>query len=357
MTVQNGQFVEKEQRFPKPELLIRICRELLYASTMREEGRYSSFRVCFIDPKSLYLKTYIYSHTVLFKQPIPFNTNAIRRLAPGISADISYLILDTFDNHTFITGLIVGYTEWNQIKSGQIESGVRMPSIANLLINGPGEIKACMGEKPLVSLQWGDLVHYRADTFSSTYIAQVLSEGSSVSQRDRNMFLSRVLTNVLELSHGGHIYIVPDDIPHEKYTRIKYHLPVNFMFRGDKDDSKNKKMENDLISYADLVSMFTSVDGAVVLNKNLDLLGFGAETLIDTFSTQEPYMRFINYDGKIDSSKHYSDNGMRHRACYMFCNEVEGAVALIISHDGFIKACTKHDGKVIVYDSVSTYNR
>lgn len=357
MVAQGGKEVEQEQRFPEPDLLKRICRELLYASTMREEGRYSSFRVCFIDSESLFLLPYIYSHTVLFKQPIRFTSKEIHRLAPAISAEISYLILKSIDDQLFITGLIVGYTEWDQVKLGEKGGGVRMPAIANLLVSGPGEIKACMGEKPIVSLQWGDLIHYRTDTFTSTYIARVLEDGSSVSHKDRVLFLSRVLTNVLELAHGGHIYIIPDDVPHDKYTRIKYQLPINFMFRGDKDDLTNKKTEKDLISYADLVSKFTAVDGAVVLNRNLDLLGFGAETLVDTSGSSEPDMCFITYDGKIDRSKRYTDNGMRHRACYMFCNTVEGAVALIISHDGFMKACTKRDGKVVVYDSVSTYNR
>lgn len=356
IVAQTGPYVEKEQFFPQPEYLERICRELLYASTMREEGRYSSFRVCFIDPQALYLIPYIYSHTIFFKQPIPFCTKEIHRLAPAISADNSYLILNTEEEQTFITGLIVGYTEFDRIKSGG-KGGARMPIIANLLVSGPGEIKACMGEKPLVSLQWGDLVHYRTDTFSSTFIAEVLQNGSSVSQDDRILFLSRVLTNVRKLAHGGHIYIIPEGIPQDKYTRIKYQLPVHFKFRGDKDDVMNKKTEKDLITYADLVSKFTAVDGAVVLNKDLDLLGFGAETLVDASNTSEPDMCFINYDGTIDRSKHYIDNGMRHRACYMFCNTVEGAVALIISHDGFIKACTKRDGKVVVYDSISDYDR
>ena len=60
MVAQGGKEVEQEQRFPEPDLLKRICRELLYASTMREEGRYSSFRVCFIDSESLFLLPYIF---------------------------------------------------------------------------------------------------------------------------------------------------------------------------------------------------------------------------------------------------------------------------------------------------------
>ena len=134
IVAQTGPYVEKEQFFPQPEYLERICRELLYASTMREEGRYSSFRGCFIDSESLFLLLYIYSHTVLFKQPIRFTSKEIHRMAPAISAEIIYLILKSIDDQIFITGLIVGYTEWDQVKLGEKGVGVRMPAIANLLV-------------------------------------------------------------------------------------------------------------------------------------------------------------------------------------------------------------------------------
>ena len=64
-------------------------------------------------------------------------------------------------------------------------------------------------------------------------------------------------------------------------------------------------------------------------------------------------MCFIKYDGREDTTKHFKDHGMRHRAGYRFVDAVEGSVAFIISQDGIIEACTKHDGKVIVYDNVA----
>ena len=228
-----------------------------------------------------------------------------------------------------------------------------MPRIANLLVSGPGEIKACIGEPPIVSLQWGNLIHYRTDTFTSTYIADALAEGSAVSPQHIVMLLSRILKNVQSFGHGGHIIIVPNDYNPNEYTRIKYNLPISFMFRGGGSDLRRKNKEKDVISYADMISKLTSVDGGVILTKDLDLLGFGAETLQDSFNGTEPRLCFIGYDNEVDNTKRFTDNGMRHRSCYMFCNAVEGAVALIISQDGFIEACTKRDGKVLIYDSVS----
>lgn len=349
----NGYCVEDDQQFPGQDILEKVCSVLLDASTMREEGRYSSFRVCFIEPGSVFLDVYIYSHAVLFDEPIAFNTKELHRLAPAMSADISYMLLDITGEQIKIVGILAGYTTWEKIRTKEIEIGNRLPKIPNLLVNGPGELKACYGETPIVSLQWGNLIHYRTDTFTSTLIAQILREGSSVSDDDRLKFLYKVIRNTLEYGHGAHIYIIPAKNAAMSNTRIKYNLRCNFMFADNSDSSLRKLNDKDIATYADMISKFTTVDGAVVLTKELDLLGFGAETLVDVVGSKEPDMCFIDYDGTENTTKKYYDNGMRHRACYSFCNSYEGAVALIISHDGFVKACTKHNGRVVVYDSVS----
>ncbi len=186
--VRSGYAREEDQHLPSKDVLVRVCGVLLNTSCFREEGRYSSFRVCFISPDSELLDSYLYSHTVLFENPISFQPRELHRLAPALNAD--------------------------------------------------------------------------------------------------------------------------------------------------------------------MVSKFTMVDGAVVLTKDFELLGFGAETLVGKEIHQIPDMCFIGYDGKEDKTKHFSDNGMRHRSCYHFCDMVEGTVGIIFSHDDVIKACTKHNGRVIVYDHV-----
>lgn len=353
LTNNSTYLLEEDQKFPERGILEKVCRLLLNASTMREEGRYSSFRVCFIDPQSAFLDAYIYSHVILFDTPIEFSTKEIHRLAPAMNPDISYLLLDITNEPVNIIGITAAYTTWEKIRIKEIEKGNRMPIIPNILVYGPGELKACLGEAPIVSYQWGEIIHYRTDTFDSTLIAGVLREGSTVSEENRLKFLSRLLKNVHSYGHGGHIYIIPNEYEVIDNTIIKYNLRCEFMFSGDDISVAERNTDKDLATYADLISKFTLVDGAVVLTRNFDLIGFGAQTLVDTVDSAIPEMRFIDYDNTENKNKKYNDNGMRHRACYSFCNSLEGAVALIVSHDGFIKACTRSDGKVVVYDSVS----
>ena len=358
LTNNSERFLEEEQRFPERDVLEKVCQVLLHASSMREEGRYSAFRVCFIDPDSVFLDAYIYSHRILFDSPITFSTKELRRLAPAMNPDISCLLLDITKEPVNIIGMIAAYTTWKRIQIKEIEHGNRMPMIPNIMVNSPGELKACLGEAPIVSFQWGEIIHYRTDTFDSTLIAEVLKEGSVISEENRSRFLYRVLKNVLNYGHGGHFYIVPNEYDGLVNTRIKYRLRCSFMFSDDDrlTDGRStikKNTDKDLIAYADLISKFTAVDGAVVLTRNFDLIGFGAETLVKTVDSTDPEMCFIDYDNTENKKKKYNDNGMRHRSCYSFCNSLEGAVALIVSHDGFIKACTRHEGRVVVYDSVS----
>jgi hypothetical protein len=111
--------------------------------------------------------------------------------------------------------------------------------------------------------------------------------------------------------------------------------------------------EKEITTYADLIARLTNVDGSVVLTKDLELLGFGAEILVDKMQRRHPDMCFMGYDNKEQTYKTFKDHGMRHRAGYRFCDAVEGSVAFIISQDGMVEACTKHDGKVVVYDNVA----
>ena len=63
--------LDEDQILPPKEVLEKVCHVLLNVSTMREELRYPSFRVCFVDPDSELLSVYIHSHTVFFEEPIP----------------------------------------------------------------------------------------------------------------------------------------------------------------------------------------------------------------------------------------------------------------------------------------------
>ena len=190
---------------------------------------------------------------------------------------------------------------------------------------------------------------------TATPIAEKLQEGSSITEKERLQLLYRVLWEVGFFQHGATILIVPSAESCEEFIDIKYELPSNFLFGDDANIEKHSGMphEKELVTYADMIAKLTSVDGAVVLNKDLDLLGFGAEVLTEKMGSRHPKMKFIGYNDEEQTYKTFQDNGMRHRAGYRFCSAVDGSVAFVISQDGTVEACTKYDGKVVVYDNVA----
>lgn len=347
--------IEEDQQLPSRRVLLDVCRVLLNVSCMREEGRFPTFRVCFVRPDSEYLEAYIYAHPMLFKKPIEFNSREMHKLAPALNADMSYLMLDIRRRPFKAIGILAAYTTWEKIVTREVTSGSRMPRVPNLLVSGPGELKACFGESTFVSYCAGRSVFFRTDTFTDTLVAEQLKKDATVSERDRLDLLYRILWLMSKYSHGGAVLIVPSASSCSKFVDVKYPMPAHFLFGDEKggESLSPHVRDKEIITYADMIAKLTSVDGSVLLTKHLDLIGFGVETLTDKMESRIPAMSFIEYDNTENKFKKFKDNGMRHRAAYRFCNVVEGSVAFVISQDGSIEACTKHGGKVVVYDNIA----
>lgn len=346
---------EEDQRQPSGEILEEVCQILLNVSCMREEGRFPTFRVCFISPDSDLLHAYLYSHVLLFKKPMEFNSRNLHRLAPALNPAMSYLVLDVRERPFKTVGIIASYTAWEKILTRELTSGIRMPRIPNILVSGPGELNACYGETSIVNYFAGKCVFFRTNTFSSTLVADQLSNGTNVPEKERLQLLHMILWRVSNYGHGAAILIVPDEESCREYVDLKYQLKTPYLFDDEYglDIHSLKAREKDLVTYAGFIAKLTSVDGSVVLTKDLDLLGFGAETLVDKMGSKHPELCFVRYDDTEDRSRQFKDQGMRHRAAYRFCYAVEESVAIVVSQDRSIEACTKHNGRVYVYDNVS----
>ena len=348
-----GNHIEDDQRLPSRKVLKDICQVLINVSTMREEGRYPFFRVCFTRPDSELLDAYLYSHVRLFEEPMPFSEPVLHKLAPALNVNNSYLMLDIDGDEYQIIGILSAFTIWekNVIRGNRN----RLPRIPNLVVKNPGEVEACFGEEAIVSYKSGSCVFFRTDTFLSTLAAEQLKKGSTVSEENRIKLIYRILWRIRQYRHGALIFIVPSAEACKNYLDIKYKLPIRFLFEDEHklEKSSEKRIEKDSITYAELIAKFTAVDGGVVFTKNFDLLGFGAEILVDNANRKHPKMRFVEYDNTVNRKKSFYDNGMRHRASYYLCDNVEDSVCIIISQDGIIKVCTKSEGEVVVYDNVA----
>lgn len=351
---QAGYEKEEAQKLPPVEILNDLCSTILNAGCIQEEGRFSSFRVCFLKQDSDYLDAYVYSHRLKLESPVPFTVAGLHKLAPAINPSMSYLALDLTSKPYMITDIIVSFSTWEKARKGEAHSGAAMPLIPNFHSKGPGEIDACIGERVIVSYCFGKSQISRSDAFTESAVADCLKNGSNVSDKERIQFLSRVLWNVDHYRHGGALLILPVGCDETQYLDIKYRLHSRFIFNEEKSlvDMSKVARDKELVSYSDFIAKLTTVDGAVVLDKNLDLYGFGAEILTDRMERKTPNIAFLRLDNTEDSTKKFTDNGTRHRSGYRLVNCIEDSVAIICSQDGSVRACTKKDGKVLVYSNI-----
>ena len=107
--------------------------------------------------------------------------------------------------------------------------------------------------------------------------------------------------------------------------------------------------ERDLARMSDLVASFAAVDGAVVLQRDLTLLGFGAEILETKLPKENELIEYGKHPHGKPDDKPLISFGMRHRSAYRFCQEAEGAIAFVVSQDGGLHVFCNTDGKVTAF--------
>ncbi len=169
-----------------------------------------------------------------------------------------------------------------------------------------------------------------------------------------------ILSEVCEGHHGGSFLIVPDVPVGDLPLRIKYRLDSDmlvetlkarmtvepklshYLYAGKEiettalDDAHC--LQRGLVRAQNLLASLSSVDGAVVLNRGLRVIGFGAEITLGSPPTPDQMVRFGRHPDPVGvpPPKLLLDFGMRHRSAYNFCQAVPGSIAFVISQDAAI---------------------
>jgi len=112
-------------------------------------------------------------------------------------------------------------------------------------------------------------------------------------------------------------------------------------------------MDETLFEKAHLLADLTLVDGAVVLNRRFELLGFGAEISsgLDNVTTVQ---KALDIDGVKREPESVRRVGTRHRSAYRLCKALPGVLAVVISQDGQVRFVRWHDGEVTYWDQLAT---
>jgi hypothetical protein len=356
------------------------------ASLCSEEGRQVRLRVAF-NPKPK-------RFTVRFEESLPYTAGQLVKLAPTIGLGSRWLVAlpdETSKNQVRVAGILdpdilpIERT-LRQRSTGLLYYQNQFQGL-KVTVLGPGWIRVTIDAESF------DLrnccLRQRLVVGRIKYVAEWFREATrGLAIRDQHVgtdLVCRLIVNVLakvsETRHGGCLLILPDDLELSRLPlKVKYRLdsdilraaikeracvePPHFLpagragrtgsglpappFPDDSTLADSLLLDRDLDQVIDFLASLATVDGAVLLSRDLRLRGFGAEITSLRLSSEDEHVEFDDHPEPLGkpAPESLSDFGMRHRSAIRFCQEVPGAMAFVISQDGGIRLFHRVEGRV-----------
>src|SRR5215212_5302275 len=114
-------------------------------------------------------------------------------------------------------------------------------------------------------------------------------------------------------------------------------------------DDEIETLDEALFDVAHLIAGLAAADGAVVMSKHNELLGFGgmiSGRLLDV----ERVWRALDLEGERVVEEGTGNVGARHRSAYRLASALPGSVAVVISQDGGVRFVCQRGGRVTYWE-------
>ncbi|MDA1635230.1 diadenylate cyclase [Bacillus cereus] len=356
-----------------------------------------------------------YEKPIKFDKVIKYNVTEVLRLSPALNPENTVLIVgpeNCIDTHSKSNELVIwgilylGNAFINYLK-GRSGGAFTPPNLLIIGASAPGSLTISTGGRILGRLNNGRLMKsslsglnqgiigsYFSGEISALYQetckqleTDKYSDESDFDQHPSNLYFS-TLTNIIRLTkekfHGGTFLIVPSQLTSENAIlsdslNIKYSIqsPIiwdtiikqsvaeknyfDLLFKDEKrvedfdkqitSENIKQKSEEKIFEFEEFVASLTGVDGAVLLNTKLEILGFGTEITIST-----PEIEYIKEAKDAHGEKFteipINSFGTRHRSAIRFCSKIENSIAIVISQDGSVKAIKKVSDSLYLWNNI-----
>jgi hypothetical protein len=343
----------------------------------------------------------------IFSEPRNFSVAELHRLAPAADVVRSLVCVESTSNGVVIWGLLDAGESWWNLMHREPAVGRPPPDRLAIGTQSPGELTISNGGEVLFSLRGGKLVFPSRDVLGDGLVADftcgardeltsIVAEKLKDLALEReypvqslyNSSLLRILFKVREKGHGGTIILLPHGIDktdsritdrltikypcqydyvwdlmarsvvnHQRYYDLhfklwKAKLPVEKYQQVSILDLEKSVIEESLGDCFRFIASLCAVDGALVINDRMSVLGFGAE--VTAFS---PTLRTVEvaFDAAATQRTTLSieSYGTRHRSAFRFCSSFENAIAFVISQDGGVKVIKRHGPNVILWPDIN----
>ena len=410
---------EKVNNSAFDNILTTLFEVMFFSSLKTEELAAITYSIVYIDPNNSdpdppkRIVADRWSH-ISFEKNIPFDIPNITKLAKATDPKSSSLaVYHDEQGELFIWGFIDQMNQRNDFINLESETGPEGPGFFQASVESLGHIVVYSGFYFIAELRQNKLIVDSLDVFSSGPIRNILQPSitsfiniikestDSECYRERGHWeishsdlwlttLCRLLIKIKSYNHGGALLITSSSDNDKlnikygvKYSRLKEALIRKATLQVTKtcaSDIIHTQMDNkenfvDMKTYLDeavfstelrdtnkeingcllYMAHLSKVDGLILLDHDLTLRGFGVEVTAkndpknvyksNVVSSKESSLEQVDF-------KHY---GTRHRSMMRYCDLHEGSIGFVISQDGNVKAITKVNDKLIMWEDIDLF--
>ncbi len=395
------------------EALESILSIAYQATLLREEERPTTFRLVLSEPSDFDVDGGPPTgfHRLVFAEALRLGEHELRRLAPAAKYHRA-LIGVSIDSTRgpIIWGMLQSGAQWLRASHGGRPTHASPPPNAIVVrAMGPGRLAVARGDETLGELYAGQIAHQAIDVFESKWLparfADARGELFALHEEARSRsplpwgrldpqlpsllsqhVVRRLIATMRSAHHGGTIVFLPpesadeliadsgvihlkhafrDDEPRRRFRTLILRVMnavaaaaatpseiVGFASYQTSTSREIEEIDEAIFELSQLIAALADVDGAVVLTKRFEILGFGAE-FGGAFGA-ETVDRALDLEGEQREPERIDRVGTRHRSAYRLCERAHEAVSIVISQDGNVRVVAWMVGRVVCFDHVDS---
>jgi len=405
---------KREYLMPPDGILEELFDVLYFASMNSEEGELIKVRVAFFNPnipegfrRAKSIERFNY---VPFGKPIPYDVKSIVKLSKSADPWSSSLAVYFDENNKLnVYGLIDQAVHSESYFNRETSTKPEQAGFFQVSIIGIGSLSVIREYDLVATFKQNKLVTQFLDVLRFGPIALLLKDKAKDFERSVLKFvkdnefenedrtfnnkihiawrdtLARLLIHIRNYGHGGAFLIsrkteglkINYPIEYERLSDsmlryVKANVADEFM-RDQIDQLKGRTLERRLFNEyfvasnrkqsaekelkgaIRFIASHSCVDGLILFDDMLCEVGYGV--VVEEINTPKVIYQAVD-NVATDSGlepRNPKQFGTRHQSMISYCYANEGAIGFVVSQDGDIRAFTRVDKKLIMWDSINTH--
>lgn len=387
---------------PPEELFADVVSIAHQASLTVEETRPTHFRLLLEPPLGL-PESGAPNEGVLrlaFERDRALTADELRRLSPATPFETALIGAHVVDDKLRIWGIAHSGAKWLSPTWGGRGPVPNWTYHPILHVTGPGQVAVRCAGNLIGALERGTLVDDLIDVFDSEWLPALFAHEREVVRQEHAVQQSRsiaptavehslvgsigqqMLRRAIQLirgaRHGGMLlavdatnalspsstalrlkYQFASDEPPRRYRTLLFQIlervagsttkaSVGWSDFAEDDSPELERLEQSIFELSRIIAGLSAIDGAVVLDKRLQLLGFGAEVSAELPAPLRVW-RALDREGEHLEIEDIENVGTRHRAAYRFAQHHPKGLAIVVSQDGGVSFVANRNGEVVFW--------